>query len=93
MSEKRIVLSDGVYNDDEQEAYDAGFIDGKVQGIAHERKRLLGDQKPDGWCAWHPTKGWLKPIRINDIRIHGELTGGYKDVPVKLVVLNETGGE
>lgn len=74
------------------------------EGRADERKRLLGDSKPDGWCAWSEEKGWHFMSDGNAMirkttEYRGPLTGGYRYVPVKLVVLDqinekdETGGE
>jgi hypothetical protein len=64
-----------------------------ARGRADREKELLGGE-PDGWCAWSEEKGWHFMSDGNAMirkttGYRGPLTGGYRYVPVKLVVLDD----
>lgn len=47
--------------------------------------------KIDGWCVWHPEKGWSKDCYGSQVLVdakdspHGEYSSGYKRIPVKII--------
>lgn len=41
------------------------WMDGYEHGRAEMKQELLGDGKPDGWCAWHPEHGWSIPSMVS----------------------------
>lgn len=80
----------------EDENYARGQKEGYDRGYAQGREDLLTGE-PDGWCAWHPSQGWLRGSLAYDMAESKEIldcelgrpawkewVDGWEIVPVKL---------
>ncbi len=75
---------------------DLEYLQGHVkkayeQGRVDERKRLLGDQKPDAYIAWHFEQGFCYDAfaAVPNHECFDGMASGWQIKPVKLVVLDE----